>query len=354
MRGRLVLRSLHIGLVACLCGLSLFVHNAVAANYHECVGRYELSLPGEVDVATTTSLVFDDAVIRNPDKHILYPIQFPDGQQTMYSSFGFNGKFQIVRGISDAWAKAFLQKSKDFVIASKREPTADQQFIEVSTGQPNSVALSGTRVSEFDRYMNGQMIVYTATSFEDSPEVTRKRMMNTLASLRAREPYEIPRQAGACLPGIFVASKAANDFSNIGVTFRLKEHPDVTIFLADRSAGDLSKMTSRQRNEFVWTSDAIGRVIHLHGPLRYRPTMMAGRSGAASFATVTRYDGATDYAYLVTVQGDPNATVDTPDLELLVQRTAKYAVKGVSPVSGEELERIAKAVAASVKRRPVQ
>ncbi|MGT2472732.1 T6SS immunity protein Tli4 family protein [Paraburkholderia terrae] len=163
----------------------------------------------------------------------------------------------------------------------------------------------------------------------------------------------MPHGTGACLPGIFIASSAADDFSNIGVTFRLKEHPDVTIFFADRTAGDLSKMTSKQRNEFVWTSDAVGRVIHLHGPLRYRPTLMAGRLGTASFATVTRYDGATDYAYLVTIQGDPKASVDTPDLELLVERTAKYA-KGMPPVSGDELEQIAKAIAASVTRRPVQ
>ncbi|WP_442856614.1 T6SS immunity protein Tli4 family protein [Burkholderia sp. WSM2232] len=161
-------------------------------------------------------------------------------------------------------------------------------------------------------------------------------MINTLRNFRLRNAYEVPNERGACLPGLFIASTGMDDVSDIGVTFRMKEHPDVTIFFADRSAGDLSKMTSQQRNEFVWTSDAIGRVIHLQGPLRYRPTMMAGRLGTASFATVTR------------------AAVDTPDLELLVQRTAKHAAKGIPPVSGDELERIAKAVAASVRRRPVQ
>ena len=175
--------------------------------------------------------------------------------------------------------------------------------------------------------------------------------MDTLANLRMRQPYEIPHGTGACLPGIFVAENGTENVTNVGVTIRLKEHPDVTIFFLDRTAGDLSKMTSRQRNEFVWTSDAVGRVIHLHGPLRYRPTLMAGRLGTASFATVTRYDGATDYAYLVTIQGDPKASVDTPDLELLVERTAKYA-KGVPPVSGDELERIAKAIAPAARESP--
>ncbi len=302
--------------------------------------------PDQVEVATTTPAVFDG-------KFIKYPIQFSDGQQTVYSSFAFNGKFDIFQRISESSAREFLRKSKAFVVASRKESNLDKQFSEIPTDQPTSFVMSGLRSSEFDIYKDGQLISYTAMSYDDSAEVTRKRMLNTLANLRMRRPYEIPNESGACLPGIFVASSGKDDFSNIGVTFRLKEHPDVTIFFADRTAGDLSKMTSRQRNEFVWTSDAVGRVIHLHGPLRYRPAKMAGRLGTASFATVTRYDGATDYAYLVTVQGDPNAAVDTPDLELLVQRTAKYA-KGAEPVTGDQLEAIAKAVAASVVRRPVQ
>ncbi|MBW9102779.1 T6SS immunity protein Tli4 family protein [Paraburkholderia phenoliruptrix] len=298
-------------------------------------------------MATTTPAVFDG-------KFIKYPIRFPDGQSTMYSSFVFNGEFEIFEGVSQEWTARLLTEMRSFAAESRNQSNVDRRFSEVPTGQPDSFAMSGTMLSQFDVYKSGRLAIFKATSYEDSPAVTQRRMMKTLRNFRWRQLYEVPNEKGACLPGIFVSSTGADDISNIGVTFRLADHPDVTIFLADRSAGDLSSLTSVQMSELIWTSDAIGRVIHLHGPLRYRPSMMAGRLGTASFATVTRYDGATDYAYLVTVQGDPKAAVDMPDLELLVQRTAKYAAKGVPPVSGEELERIAKAVAASVKRRPIQ
>nr|WP_156923473.1 T6SS immunity protein Tli4 family protein [Burkholderia sp. WSM2232] len=254
----------------------------------------------------------------------------------MYSAFGFNGEFEIFQGVSKDWAGRFLTKMRTFTARSKDESNEDKRFSEVATGLPDSFAMSGTMLSEFNVYQNGQLTRFTAVSYNESPQVIKQRMINTLRNFRLRNAYEVPNERGACLPGLFIASTGMDDVSDIGVTFRMKEHPDVTIFFADRSAGDLSKMTSQQRNEFVWTSDAIGRVIHLQGPLRYRPTMMAGRLGTASFATVTR------------------AAVDTPDLELLVQRTAKHAAKGIPPVSGDELERIAKAVAASVRRRPVQ
>jgi Tle cognate immunity protein 4 C-terminal domain len=338
---------------ACVCWYLTLSGSAFGGEFPECVGRYQLDLPGAVDVATTTPRIYDDSVTQNPDKHIRYPIQFSDGQPTMYSSFVVNGEFDIVRGVSDDWGRDFLRKRKTDVTNSREFPNGDKEFSEVLTGQPDSFAMSGRIVSEFDIYRNRQLVSYKYTSYDDSPTEIKKQAMDTLSNLRMRKAYEIPHEEGVCLPGIFVSDSGKDIGRVVGVTFRLKEHPDVTVFLLDRSAGDLSKMSSQQRNEFVWTSDAVGKVIHLHGPLRYRPTMMAGRMGTASFATVTRYDGATDYAYLVTVQGDPKASVDTPDLELLVQRTAKDA-KGATPVSGDQLEDIAKAIAASIKRRPVQ
>jgi hypothetical protein len=299
-----------------------------------------------VDVATTTPTVFAGEFIR-------YPIQFSDGQPTMYSSFISNGEFDVVQNISDIWAGDFLNKRRTSVAASANEEFSENRFSLLKNSNPNLFAMSGVYSAEFAIYEDHQLVRFATDSHDESAVVIRKRAMDVLANLHRRNPYEIPNEAGICLPGVFVADTAEDRGRTIGVTFRLKDHPDVTVFLLDSSAGDLSKMTSRQRNEFVWTSDAVGRVIHLHGPLRYRPTIMAGRLGTASFATVTRYDGVTDYAYLVTVQGDPNASVDTPDLELLIERTAKYA-KGVPPVSGDQLEDIAKAIAASVKRRSVQ
>jgi hypothetical protein len=83
----------------------------------------------------------------------------------------------------------------------------------------------------------------------------------------------------------------------------------------------------------------------------YHSVTLDGREGIATSATITRDDGATDFGYLATVQGDPNASVDTPDLLLLVELTATNA-KDNPPVSAEDIDGIGKAISASIKRRP--
>lgn len=102
----------------------------------------------------------------------------------------------------------------------------------------------------------------------------------------------------------------------------------------------------------MWGYDyGIGKQIKLHGVMPYLSVTVDGREGVAASAIITRDDGATDFGYLATVQGDPNAPVDTPDLLLLVERTAANS-KGRSPVSAEDIDEIGKAISASIKLRP--
>ncbi|MGT2472733.1 hypothetical protein [Paraburkholderia terrae] len=143
----------------------------MAGEYRECIGRYELTLPGKVDVATTTPMVFGDQIIQ-------YPIQFLDGQMTKYSSFVLNGEFRILQGVSDSWARDVLKKRRDFVANSKRESNGDKRFSEVATGQPDSFAMSGSLVSKFYIYKDGRFVGYTFTSFDDGPAAIKKATMD--------------------------------------------------------------------------------------------------------------------------------------------------------------------------------
>ena len=106
-----------------------------------------------------------------------------------------------------------------------------------------------------------------------------------------------------------------------------------------------------QATELV--SSTCRKRIKLHGIMPYRSVTLDRREGIATSATITRDDDSTDYGYLATVQGDPSATVDTPNPLLLVERNAKYT-NGNPPVSAEELDQIAEGIARSIKRRPIQ
>ncbi|WP_108506370.1 MULTISPECIES: T6SS immunity protein Tli4 family protein [unclassified Paraburkholderia] len=157
------------------------------------------------------------------------------------------------------------------------------------------------------------------------------------------------------MPNVFVADKGTDAARQVGVTFRLKNHPDVTIsFLDEKALATDPKLTSRQKSEFVWGYEyGIGKRIKLVGATPYRTATLDGREGVETSAIITRDDDSTDYGYLALVQGDANAPADRPNLLVLVERNAKYA-KGNPPVSAEELDLMAKGIAASVRRRPPQ
>lgn len=82
------------------------------------------------------------------------------------------------------------------------------------------------------------------------------------------------------------------------------------------------ELTSRQKNEFVWTSEfGAGKSVKLRGAVPWRSVKLDGRKGVGSFGTITRKNDSTHSDYLVAVQGDPDAPTDTPDLLLYVERT---------------------------------
>lgn len=95
----------------------------------------------------------------------------------------------------------------------------------------------------------------------------------------------------------------------------------------------------------------MGTKVKLKGLMPYRSVSLDGRSGIGTFGEITTSTGSTEYAYLVTVQGDAKAATDTPNLLLLVKRDERYA-QGHPPISPEELEKIGEEVAASVHRIP--
>jgi hypothetical protein len=196
-----------------------------------------------------------------------------------------------------------------------------------------------------------------AISFRESSSdssAARQRTEDVLNGLAIRHANEIPKGDGVCLPDMFIADNGHDSARQIGATFRLKNHPDVTIFFLDEKALAADpRLTSKQKSEFVWGYEyGIGKRIKLEGTMPYRAVKLDGREGVATSAAITRDDDSTDYGYLATIQGDPSAPIDTPNLLLLVERNAQHP-KGNPPVSAQELDQIAKGITASIRRRPV-
>jgi Tle cognate immunity protein 4 C-terminal domain len=322
--------------------------DAASSNmYVECVGRYELALPGTVDFAVTTpQALFND---------IPHPIRFEDGEEAPHSVFSYNGAFRVTWPVppADFNKRTRILRTK-MVQPDSAARANNDRFEPYDLKRSDLLGWKAQEAAGFETYQDGR--IFSFKDFENHDTPAALRIVASVASgFRSRQPYQIPSGSGVCLPYLFVADDGRDDFRKIGVTMRLRDHPDVTIFFLDTKALPSDpKLTSKQNSEFVWGYEyGIGKRIKLNGLMPYRPIKLDGREGVGTSATITRDDDSTDYGYLATVQGDPNAAVDTPNLLLLVERNAKYA-KGQPPVSAEELNQIAEGVAVSIKRRTTQ
>ncbi|CAE6777652.1 T6SS immunity protein Tli4 family protein [Paraburkholderia haematera] len=334
-----------IALASLTCAMQSVPSRAMADARQECVGRYELTIPGDVDVALTIPTAFS-----KPQEN---PIRFSDDQPATHSVFIYDGTFRITGTMSRADFGSILGGIKTRVSSSTASTDENTRFEAIPVGRPDSFAWAGHRAAGFYIYENGRAISFRESSSD--PSSARQRTEDVLKGLAIRHANDIPKGDGVCLPDMFIADSGNDSARQIGVTFRLKNHPDVTIFFLDEKALAADpKLTSKQKSEFVWGYEyGIGKRIKLDGPMPYRSVKLDGREGVATSATITRDDDSTDYGYLATVQGDSSAPVDTPNLLLLVERNAKYA-KGNAPVSADELDQIAKGIAASIRRRPIQ
>jgi len=307
----------------------------------ECVGRYVLAFPGEVEVA-----VYVPEALKAPMEN---PIRFDDGEPASRSEFVYNGEFYITSSVDSSIYRKYMN-----FISGRSGGSGGDVAVAWSVGLMGARGWSAKESAGFVVYKDGRIFNYfysNARNMDEAKNISYKIASN----FQTRNLYEIPKTKGVCLPFSFVADDGGDEFRRIGVTFRLKDHPDVTVLFLDAKAQSYSydaRMTSRQKNEFVWRDlYQVGKSVKFHG-IPFRPVKFASRKGVASFGTITRSDGSSDYGYLVTVQGDPTAAVDTPNLLLFVEQHTKQA-NGHSPISAEEFERIAQDIAASVQLRPV-
>lgn len=186
------------------------------------------------------------------------------------------------------------------------------------------------------------------------------RVRYVVENLRARDTFEVPKGEGMCIQGGFLP-EVENPGYAIGVTYRLKEHPEVEIFFkaitaaADfRVSGNLRVPDKEVR--FFWEAnygadDKQHKLIHLHipGVVQFPNVTIGGYKGKSSFVELTHKDDSVDYGYMAYVMGDADGERFPPTLMLYVIRTASRA-KG-EPLSKDQIKEIAERIASSVRRR---
>ena len=175
----------------------------------------------------------------------------------------------------------------------------------------------------------------------------------------ARALYSVPREPGVCLPYAFIRDNGTHG-RMIDTTYRLREHPDITIWLRDQGALHVQKdrnpdlYTATGRLDWFWTQYFSGTRTAIRSAWResYKKVKLPAGKGVESFVEMTREGGTQDFGYLLVIRGDPDSKEDRPDLTMYVIRDAANAkAKGIEPVSKEQVLEMGRAVAASIRHR---
>ncbi len=349
-----------------LIGLSAAAEPKVPADWKtDCVGRMQISLPGEAEIAA----ILPKDHIKNllgGQSEIGY--KFEDRQDASWSSSnGLKITHPITSEekttIDDAIIRSWKGAQR---YARKKSKETGQDFSLHELPRSEYVKFAWRGKDYFSAYFYvGRVAIdwYTTTEVDNMPSLAEE-YQTLLSGLRPRSTSDVPKDSGVCLPYLFVKDDG-KDSRHIGMTYRLKAHPDISVWLEDSSADLIgphmnpAKFTAEAKASFFWEQRyQKRRSFQSLWPFHYafKDTTMAGQKGVKTFVELTRDDEAQtkDYGYLVAVRGDPDAKEDTPDLMLYVIQDSVNATKrGIKPLTKDQFLDMAETIAASVGHRAV-
>ncbi len=328
----------------------------------DCVGRMQIGLPGDVEVAAFGDKDFQNYAPGDRSE------KFPDGQRAFTSSLSFMGLIAVSHPVDDVARKRFLE------IAKRTETNEAKKLKErggisvlhypatfevLSTAKQK--ALAWRIGSSYSAYIEvgASGLWWGVDSSPDQLPALEEYYQTLIEGVSARSLYTVPADPGVCLPYVFIRDDGKHD-RKINATYRLREHPDITIWFEDQGAERAEKgrnpdrYSATGRSDFFWMQRYSGgrfALRSLWGDIYKNVSLTAG-NGVESFVAMKRADGTEDYGYLLAIRGDPDAKEDRPDLMMYVIRDAANArSKGIEPASQEQILGIGRAVAASIRHR---
>lgn len=335
----------------------------------ECVGRYQLSLPAAVDIAVHPLRIpsSEDYSSRDP--------AFADASVASDSGFSYEGVIYVGAVTSLGYFAKFT--------SGHTSPPGKNSRVNFFK---NGFKIDWPRGSSAYLYRESRIYGFESNG-QDNQSLYKSHREYFLANFFPRPVFKLPVQQGICFPYGFIKDDGSKPHY-VSVAMRLLDHPDVEIVFMEANAQKESPdrlseyKGSRGHVQNFWSFYEPSQGNKLDGTINhYHDVSLGGFPGKYATATIARpLDSADttgdrenqeqystrikremaegkyplDYGYMAYYKGDPNKPGE-PDLKLSVIRTASRAIKaGKTPVTQEELYEMAKKIAASVKRRPIQ
>lgn len=343
----------------------------------ECVGRYQISVPGDVEIAVVPLMTRTVDASGNRSSRVV----FSNDDRLKHSDVFVDGAISVSSITSN---QEFLKFKKEFTESKNKK--LPQKFTLHNDGKgfnldlPQGVATSlflASRIYQYEDHTYGN----------NSDELTKAKLNRDdfIKNFESRQLFDLPKQSGVCIPYGFIKDEGGKH-RHVGVGMRLVDHPDVEIFFKDGNSMEEDEHLasqfkgSRGQVEYFWSfeSNSIGNLLQdTSNP--YHDIKLGEYSGKYAFATIARPSENTsadgrydkneqnrvaliakeinegkhplDYGFMAYYKGDPDKK-NEPDLMLYVIRTASRAVAvNKTPLSEDELKKMALQIAASIRLR---
>jgi hypothetical protein len=337
----------------------------VAANWNsECIGRAQISLPEPADVsAYSVPTLLSNMKIRQAQP----PTSFSDGQEDGYTFLNVHGELLISHPASHTEIESLLEGKKISRMQAMQRNKAHPIDIQGNRRHFSTIDLPthrtiGWQINEAFTAItvpgSNPILWSSSNGLNTNKEIQEKQnFLHQLLQMEPRNFGEWPSRSGLCLPYVFLPDAGTGNLK-IAVTYRLRTHPDITVWLQDsrddrdsRSAAS-EKSAAVDDNRIFWTLTYQARKKYLR--LFLRDIKLADMDGVSSFVELTRDDDTIDYGYFASARGGAAKEPDPTNIQMFVIRDAKNALaKGIQPMGKDEFLKMAQAIAASVKKRPV-
>jgi len=314
----------------------------------DCVGRFQLSLPGPVEIALTkrTSLLSESGANN---------IAFADGSIASQASFALERKIDISSDISqDGFEKlrrdsqVYAEKlKKDLYSRGKKEIADSIQFYEV--GVPEAFAWSS--VAGVDIFFKKDDYIYRHNRRGTaSVQQAGREAKEIFESMRFRKQNEIPLDTGLCFPYSFLKTDEDSVYT-ANVVMRLISHPDVQVTFKDMASLEPAQgrviLDQKSNIKFFLERESVEYFTEIRYEWVPGQFSIAGLPGRAAFAKVRRSGEQDDFIFIANVVGAVANSTSKRVLMLYISRNAARA--NPTPISESKFREISIAIAKSVK-----
>jgi len=293
--------------------------------------------------------------------------RFPDGDEADWTAFSVGDITHPLTKAEKVDALVALKKIKASVIRTYK--TEEKIVVQAwPVGKQDGMGwIAPNRRITLNIFVGDTLFSWSQTS-EDAAEFVgvQRNARNIVDGLRPRPLFDVPAETGLCLPYVFIPDNGQEKHA-IAMTYRLQEHPDITINLKSETAAVTPKPGDPIRPEVVTNEYQIdeywnGRTTATAGlhsaksrwrfPSK-RPIHLAAKSGLETFVAVVRKKGADeDYIYHAVARGNPDTPETAPDIRLVIEQKRENAIKrGIKPLTQAEVLKLAKQIAASITVR---